>query len=76
MTRIVLPPLFEEVPFVPEVQIVYWVDTAILPPGDPEPQRPVVVVAAPATTAGTVRLATRSSTEDGGFPIPARRRSA
>jgi hypothetical protein len=70
LTRIILPPIFEEVPFVPDVQVVYWVDTGVLPPGDPEPQRPVVVMAAPPTTAGTVRVATRSSTEEWGIPHP------
>lgn len=69
MNRIVIP-LFEDVPFIPDIQVVYWVDTAILPPGDPEPQRPVVVMAVPDTTAGTVRVATRSSTEQWGIPHP------
>ncbi len=69
MTRIVIP-LFEDVPFIPDLQVVYWVDTAILPPGDPEEQRPVVVMAVPETTAGTVRVATRSSTERWGIPHP------
>lgn len=69
LTKIVIS-LFEDVPFIPEVQVVYWVDTAILPPGDPEDQRPVVVMSVPETTAGTVRVATRSSSERWGIPHP------
>lgn len=69
MTRIVIP-LFEDVPFIPDIQVVYWVDTTLLPPGDPEAQRPVVVMAVPATTTGTIRVATRSSTERWGIPHP------
>lgn len=69
MTRIVIP-LFEEVPFIPDIQVVYWVDTALLPPGDPEAQRPVVVMAVPETTTGTIRVATRSSSEQWGIPHP------
>jgi hypothetical protein len=66
LTRIVIP-LYEDDPFIPDVQVVYWVETAILLPGDPEEQRPVVVMAVPTTTAGTVRVATRSSTEQWGI---------
>ncbi len=69
MTRIVIP-LFEDVPFIPDIQVVYWVDTAILPPGDSEDQRPVVVMAVPDSTTGTIRVATRSSTERWGIPHP------
>jgi hypothetical protein len=67
LTRIVIP-LFEDVPFIPDVQVVYWVNTAILPAGDPEDQRPVVVMEVPATTTGTIRVATRSSSEQWGIP--------
>jgi hypothetical protein len=67
LTRIVIP-LFQDVPFIPDIQVVYWVDTALLPPGDPEDQRPMVVMAVPDTTAGTIRVATRSSTERWGIP--------
>jgi hypothetical protein len=69
LTRIVIP-LFEDVPFIPDVQVVYWVDTTLLPPGDPEEQRPVVVMAVPTTTTGTIRVATRSSSEQWGIPHP------
>jgi len=69
LTRIVIP-LFEDVPFIADIQVVYWVDTAILPQGDPEDQRPVVVMATPSSTAGTIRVATRSSTERWGIPHP------
>ncbi|MGH9225558.1 MAG: hypothetical protein ACRD2W_17625 [Acidimicrobiales bacterium] len=50
-------------PFVPAVQTVYWVDTSILPAGDAERQRAVVVVAAPKTTRGTVTVVARSGTD-------------
>lgn len=43
--------------------MVYWLDTALLPPGDQEAQRPVVVVAAPATEHGTVGVVARSGTD-------------
>ena len=69
MTRIVIP-LFEDVPFIPDIQVVYWVDTALLPSGDPEAQRPVVVMAVPSSTTGTIRVATRSSSERWGIPHP------
>ena len=69
MTRIVIP-LFEDEPFIPDLQVVYWVDTTILPLGDPEDQRPVVVMAVPSTTSGTIRVATRSSSERWGIPHP------
>jgi hypothetical protein len=67
LTRIVIP-LFDDVPFIPDIQVVYWVDTTILPPGDPEDQRPVVVMAMPNAMTGTIRVATRSSTERWGIP--------
>jgi hypothetical protein len=66
----VIPPLFEDVPFIPDIQVVYWVDTAILSSDDPEERRPVVVMAVPPTTSGTIRVATRSSTERWGIPHP------
>lgn len=69
MTRIFIP-LFQDEPFLPDVQMVYWLDTTILPPGDPERFRPAVVVLAPATTTGTVTVVTRSSTERFGVPHP------
>jgi hypothetical protein len=69
LAKIVIP-LFEDVPFIPEIQVVYWVDTCILLPGDPEAQRPVVVMAVPRTTAGTIRVASRSSSERWGIPHP------
>ena len=69
MTRIVIP-LFEDVPFIPDIQVVYWVDTAILASGDREDQRPVVVLSVPPTTSGTIRVATRSSSEQWGIPHP------
>lgn len=65
-----IPPLFQEEPFIPDIQVIYWVNTAILPVGDPESQRPVVVMAVPGSTGGTIRVATRSSTEQNGIPHP------
>ncbi len=61
--------LLEDVLSISGVQIVYRVDTAILAPGDPEDQRPVVMVVADATT-GTVRVAARSGAEQRGVPDP------
>ena len=49
--------------FVPAVQTVYWVDTSILPAGDAERQRAVVVVAAPPSASGTVTVVARSGTD-------------
>ena len=69
MTGIVIP-LFEDEPFVPDIQVVYWLDTAILPPDVPEDQRPMVVMAVPDTTTGTIRVATHSSTQRWGIPHP------
>ena len=69
MTRIIVP-LHQEEPFIPDVQMVYWVDTTILPPGDPEAERPAVVVSVPAATTGTVQVVTRSSTDPFGVPHP------
>ena len=50
-------------PFVPAVQTVWWVDTSILPAGDAERQRAVVVMSSPATTAGTLTVVARSGTD-------------
>jgi hypothetical protein len=73
VTRIILPPLWDDDPYLPDLQVVYWVDTTILPPGDPEPKRPVVVVAVPENTNGTVRVVTRSTTEQYGVEHTATR---
>ena len=62
--------LLEDVLFIPGVPIVCWVDTAILPSGDPEDQRPVVVMAVPGATTGTIRVATRSGAERWGVRHP------
>lgn len=37
-------PLRDDVLLIPGIQVLCWVDTAILPSGDPEDQRPVVVM--------------------------------
>jgi hypothetical protein len=50
---------------------MYWVDTTILPPGDPELRRPVVVLAVPDTVDGTVAVVARSGTDDFGAEHPA-----
>ena len=62
--------LLEDVLSISGVQIMYGVDTAILPPGDPEDQRPVVVMAVADATTGTIRVATRSGAERWGVPHP------
>jgi hypothetical protein len=69
VTRIIVP-LHQDGPFIPDVQMVYWVDTTILPPGDPEPERPAVVVSVPESTTGTVQVITRSSTDTFGVEHP------
>lgn len=46
--------------------MVYWIDTTLLPPGDPEEQRPVVVLDVPATVDGTVVVVSRSGVDDFG----------
>ncbi len=46
--------------------MVYWVDTTILPSGDPEEQRRVVVLDVPATVDGTVVVVSRSGVDDFG----------
>jgi len=55
-------------PFPALVQTVYWVDTSILPAGDAERQRAVVVMAAPPSVAGTVTVVARSGTDRFGVP--------
>ena len=62
--------------------MVYWADVTILPHGDPEDRRAVVVLAAPATPSGTVTVVARSTVDDFGvehragdglrFPVPGR----
>ncbi|MGH9278123.1 MAG: hypothetical protein ACRD12_08455 [Acidimicrobiales bacterium] len=54
----------------PVVQMVYWVDTTILPPGDRETQRPVVVIATPGRVSGTVAVVARSGTDPFGPEHP------
>ena len=58
-------------PYLPVPQTVYWVDTGVLPAPDPEAHRAVVVLATPATTAGTVAVASRSSADGFGVDHPA-----
>jgi hypothetical protein len=58
-------------PVVPERGTVYWVETTILAPGDPEPRRPVVVLDAPTTPMGTVTVVARSGTDGFGVEHPA-----
>ena len=52
--------------FVPAVQSLWWVQTSMLPLADREEHRVVAVLAAPATTEGTVAVVLRSG-PDGGF---------
>jgi hypothetical protein len=51
--------------------MVYWADATILPPGDPEARRAVVVLAAPARPNGTVTVAARSTVDGFGVEHPA-----
>jgi hypothetical protein len=55
----------------PAVQSVHWLDTTILPPGDPEAWRPAVVVGVPEAEHGTVTVVVRSGAEDFGVDHPA-----
>ena len=66
----VVIPLREDVLSISGVQIVYWVDTAILPPGEPEAQRPTAVMGVAGAATGTVRVATRSGAERWGVRHP------
>lgn len=54
-------------PYLPVAQTVYRVQTSLLPTPDPEVHRAVVVLAAPATTTGTVAVVARSSAD--GFGV-------
>ncbi len=47
----------------PQAGSLWWVDTTILPFGDPEPQRLVVVVDVPPTEDGTIVVVSRSSAD-------------
>lgn len=51
--------------------MVYWADVTILPAGDPEDRRAVVVLAAPATPAGTITVVARSTVDGFGVEHPA-----
>jgi hypothetical protein len=61
-------------PLVPAVQTVYWLDTTVIPSGDPEEQRAVVVVAAPDSLGGTVIVVSRSASDEFGVEHGADRR--
>lgn len=50
----------------PAVQVVYWLDTALLPAGGPEPWRAAVVLAVPERADGTVAVVLRSGADDFG----------
>ena len=52
-------------PLVPAVQSLWWAQTTILPPGDPEDQRVAVVLAAPPSPEGTLAVVLRSGAEAG-----------
>jgi hypothetical protein len=60
-------------PYRPEPGMVYWIETTLLPPGDPEFRRPVVVVGTPETADGTVTVVARSTSDDFGVEHPADR---
>jgi len=50
-------------PFVPAVQSLWWVQTTILPPGDPEQQRVAAVLEVPPTVDGTIAIVLQSGAE-------------
>lgn len=54
-------------PYIPDVGRLYWLESELLDPRDPEDRRPGVVVSAPDTVFGTVIVATRSTTD--GFGV-------
>jgi hypothetical protein len=51
--------------------MVYWVETTMLPAGDPEDRRPVVVVGVPDGPGGTVTVVSRSTADGFGVEHPA-----
>lgn len=55
----------------PVVQAVYWLETSLLAPGDPEPWRAVVVLAVPTGPNGTVSVVVRSGADAFGVAHPA-----
>jgi hypothetical protein len=67
-------PPYGDAAYVPTVQHLYWLRTTVLPPGDPEDHRAVVVLDAPPSTAGTISVVTRSGAgapDDTGVDHPA-----
>ncbi len=58
----------------PAVQTVYWLDTTILPSGDPEDRRAAVVLTVPDSASGTVIVVSRSGTDAFGVEHGADRR--
>ncbi len=50
--------------------MVYWVDTTILPSGDPEDQRPAVVLEVPESADGTIVVVSRSGVDGFGVDDP------
>lgn len=55
-------------PYIPDVRRLYWLESELLDPGDPEDRRPGVVISAPDTIYGTVNVVTRSTTDGYGVP--------
>lgn len=51
----------------PAVQSVHWLDTTILPPGDPEAWRAAVVMGVPEGVTGTIVVVVRSGVD--GFGV-------
>ena len=58
--------LASDEPYLPEVRRLYWLQRALLDLTDPEPERPVVVMALPAESEAEITVVTRSSTEKNG----------
>jgi hypothetical protein len=55
----------------PAVQSVHWLDTTVLPPGDPQPWRAAVVIDVPESPSGTVAVVVRSGVDGFGVDHPA-----
>jgi hypothetical protein len=51
----------DDVPFLPSIRQVYWINALIIFTGDREPNRPVVVGEVPALPHGMIRVVTRTS---------------
>lgn len=53
-------------PYTPDVRRLYWLSAVLLDPGDPEPERPAVVLVISEKPGGEIFVGLRSSTEVNG----------